>query len=231
MSQPSPATSDKGLPITSSYLLEHSIPAGIWLVFLLAKTTLLLQYLAAIAAGQITFATGLYVVQQTLTIAFTVLIIILFMARRPVIGRRAPWPSRVLAIVGTFVLIAPGAYQVGDDQPERLIVSSALITIGLVISIVSLRTLDRCFGLFPEVRGLVTTGPYRYVRHPLYLGEIVTGLGIVVGAGRLPPVGLFVILCVCQYWRAQLEEKALVEAFPTYAAYQQHTWRIIPLIH
>jgi protein-S-isoprenylcysteine O-methyltransferase Ste14 len=201
------------------------------MVLALAKASLLLRDAGTIQAGMATLATGLHAFQQLLSLAFTLLIVTLFLRRRSVIGRRSSWPARIVAVVGTFALYAPAAYQVGDDQPLLLVASSALILIGLIVSIVSLNTLDQCFGMFPEARGLVTVGPYHYIRHPLYLGEIITGLGLVIGTAWLPLVGLFIVFVVCQYLRAGLEERALAEVFPEYEEYRRQTWRIIPFVY
>ncbi|HEU4942388.1 MAG TPA: methyltransferase, partial [Gaiellaceae bacterium] len=47
---------------------------------------------------------------------------------------------------------------------------------------VSFLALGRCFGLLPEARGLVTRGPYRLVRHPVYLGEFAAVGGLVLAS-------------------------------------------------
>jgi protein-S-isoprenylcysteine O-methyltransferase Ste14 len=117
---------------------------------------------------------------------------------------------------------------------------------------VSLLTLGRCFGLFPEARGLVTHGPYRYVRHPVYLGEFISGFGLLLPrlafsehyVLRLPfsdaalalnlgalNLGIFVLFVALQLWRASNEERALTAVFPEYAEYRRRTARLLPGIY
>jgi len=217
-------------PMLTSLVLEHLIPATFWMVVLVAKMLTLFEYLSSSAVSQPTLGVAARVLYQTLTIALIGMCVVLFLARRPVLGRRATWQGRVVALIGTFVLYVPAAVHVGDVPTTLLLTSSAIILTGSALSLISLRTLDRCFGVFPEARGLVTAGPYTYIRHPLYLGEIVVGLGLVLATRWVPLVGLFVLLCVFQYWRAGLEERALTVVFPEYADYSRRTWRIIPLV-
>ena len=63
-----------------------------------------------------------------------------------------------------------------------MLASDVLLIAGLAFAIGSVAVLGRCFGILPDVRGLVTHGPYRWVRHPLYLGELTAVLGIVLGS-------------------------------------------------
>ena len=77
---------------------------------------------------------------------------------------------------------------------------------------------------------LVTTGPYRLVRHPIYLGLSLLGMGEALAFGSLPAfvIMLFGILPTFA-WRARAEEKLLSRAFgERYAAYRQRTKMIIP---
>ncbi len=76
--------------------------------------------------------------------------------------------------------------------------------------------------------GLVTTGPYRYVRHPIYAGVMLILAGVLVGhhdLATLMSVGcVFAALGV----RIVAEERSVLEAYPEYASYAQRTKRIIP---
>jgi protein-S-isoprenylcysteine O-methyltransferase Ste14 len=52
-----------------------------------------------------------------------------------------------------------------------------LVTLAAVFSVVCLLTLGKRFGVRPALRGLVTRGPYRVVRHPLYLSYVIAAIG------------------------------------------------------
>lgn len=77
---------------------------------------------------------------------------------------------------------------------------------------------------------LVTSGVYRFVRHPIYTGVLVVALGLVVlgaSAGHLVGIiALFVVLSV----KASGEEAMLAEIHEGYEAYRQTTGRLLPKI-
>jgi protein-S-isoprenylcysteine O-methyltransferase Ste14 len=78
---------------------------------------------------------------------------------------------------------------------------------------------------------IVTTGPYAYVRHPMYAGAIVLLLGTPVLLGSWYGLALAVILIVAFGYRAVMEERTLSAQFPEYAAYAARVrYRLIPLI-
>jgi len=93
---------------------------------------------------------------------------------------------------------------------------------------VSVLFLGRCFGVLPEARALVTGGPYRLVRHPVYLGEIGACTGLALAAPSPANTAALVGLIVAQAVRMRLEEGALTVAFPQYAEYAASTPRLLP---
>ena len=104
----------------------------------------------------------------------------------------------------------------------------ALILLAAGLSLVSLLTMGRLFGVRPALRGLVTRGPYKLVRHPVYLGELGACAGLVMGAATTWNLTAVGVLLVAQLVRMRLEERALEREFPEYAAYAAHTPRIVP---
>ena len=208
--------------------LDHVGPAIVFSVTPISTFASLAKYLVDDRVHHPTVLLVAYVVQRAMTITFSTLVVALFLARRPVIGRRAPILSRIVALAGTFALQELGASPVPEDQPVRVLVSSVLIAVGFAIAIAGIATLRRNFGIFPEARGLVTSGLYRYVRHPLYCGEIIAGFGIALGTTSFAVFGLFATQCALLYWRSVLEERALTEIFPEYQQYQRTTQRVIP---
>jgi protein-S-isoprenylcysteine O-methyltransferase Ste14 len=111
------------------------------------------------------------------------------------------------------------------------LLSSGLILLGIFLGIIVLSWLGRSFSIMPEARRLVTTGPYRLVRHPLYVAEGFLLAGIFV---QYAPPWCYMIIAAqiaLQLERMRLEEHVLTLAFPEYTAYAAHTARIIPGVY
>ena len=130
----------------------------------------------------------------------------------------------VAATAGVVALRGPS-----DDVPlSMLIVGEAVALVSSAWLLASVLALGRCFGILPEARGLVTRGPYRLVRHPVYLGELGVLFGLVIGAPTVWNLICAAVIVAAQVVRMGLEERALEAEFPEYATYAQLTPRLAP---
>jgi protein-S-isoprenylcysteine O-methyltransferase Ste14 len=77
-------------------------------------------------------------------------------------------------------------------------------------------TLRRSFSITVEARALVTNGPYRWLRHPIYLGEILTAAGVLVWRFSPQNLAIFIIFVQVQILRARWEEAKIKKFFPHY---------------
>lgn len=166
---------------------------------------------------------GNSVLRAGVLIAFTAFVFLRGPARRP---SRDP-VAFAACVVGMFALVA-------IRTPEES-VSTGLVFAGDLVALVSaawvlvsIVALGRCFGVLPEARGLVTRGPYRLVRHPLYLGELGTCAGLVIAAPSTWNLVVASAFAGAQGVRMHLEERALATEFPEYAVYRNRTPRLVP---
>ena len=78
---------------------------------------------------------------------------------------------------------------------------------------------------------MAETGPYRWVRHPLYLGLIVAGLGTASSRTSLVSLAATIGLAIVLDLKRRREEAWLVERFPGYEAYRRRTKALIPFVY
>ncbi len=84
------------------------------------------------------------------------------------------------------------------------------------------------FSIMAEARTPVLGGPYRWIRHPLYVGESVAVIGFCVLLPSWFTIGVTVLFCVCQRIRASVEEAKLADAFPAYREHMGNTGAYLP---
>jgi protein-S-isoprenylcysteine O-methyltransferase Ste14 len=142
---------------------------------------------------------------------------------------------RAVIIVFTIILIRLGAFRghgaTGD--PLRAGIGLVLLALGLGFAIWARLHIGRNWGTpmtqkdEPE---LVTSGPYRHVRHPIYSGVLVAGIGTCVALSWLWLTAVF-LAGVYFVYSATVEEHYLTAQFPDrYPAYKRATKMLVPFV-
>ena len=85
----------------------------------------------------------------------------------------------------------------------------ALVTFAAGFSLVTLLTLGRLFGVRPAVRGLATSGPYRLVRHPMYLSYVLADIGYNLQEWNFVTLLLVLVGWAALVYRIHAEERVL----------------------
>jgi protein-S-isoprenylcysteine O-methyltransferase Ste14 len=163
--------------------------------------------------------------------AFLGLQIALFLIRRPPSAKAQGVLPRLAALVGANLGVAFLVVPRAAPSAFLSILSIGLTLAGMLGAIYVALWLKRAFAIFPQARELVTAGPYRVVRHPLYLAELVATCGIMLQF-RQPWSALVTLAVVAaQFPRMHFEEEILGETFPAYRAYKAKTARLIPGVY
>jgi protein-S-isoprenylcysteine O-methyltransferase Ste14 len=110
-----------------------------------------------------------------------------------------------------------------------------LFSLGFVFMIWAEASLGRNFNLYLKVQNghkLVTDGPYRYVRHPRYLGIIVFFVGISLVYRSWLALIFVTLLVVAILWRIRKEEQLLHRVFGIeWESYVRKSWRLLPFVY
>ena len=113
-------------------------------------------------------------------------------------------------------------------RPDALPLALGFMLAGTLLAFWSAWYLGASFSLLPQARALVTTGPYRYVRHPIYLGGLLITLGEVWLRWSPLVLALNLLFVAAQIVRLRYEEETLERAFPEYREYRARTSALIP---
>lgn len=172
---------------------------------------------------------ALHAARDLLGLAFLALVLVMTVRRAPATRGPGSIEARITAIAGTFALMGLVALPAGTAPVAAQLAGVALMALGLAGSIHALWHLGRAFSIAPTARRLVTTGPYRIVRHPLYLTEAVTSAGLVLAHWSWPALLLGLAQLALQYRRIGHEEAVLAAGFPAHwPAYAAQTPQLLP---
>lgn len=171
------------------------------------------------------------IVSKMCTMVFFALLVVMFAVRRVPLHYPIAFYPRFVAGAGTFLGL--GILMLEPQQISEWLYLISIFSIigGTVFAIWATLTLARSISIMPEARGLVVSGPYAFVRHPLYLGEFVVLFGIALQ--HLMPWSLLLlgVQCIFQFERMKNEERVLARAFPNYADYMARTARLLPGVY
>ena len=140
----------------------------------------------------------------------------------------------IISLLGLLVMIAAlgGLYAVHSlISPNPIAISVQ----GIAVALIVWARLTFGFRSFhatanPTAGGLIRTGPYRYIRHPIYTAACLLGWAGVVAHLSFPGVGLGVLLLFGGLGRMLCEERLVKRTYPEYNEYAKTTKRMIPYV-
>jgi protein-S-isoprenylcysteine O-methyltransferase Ste14 len=132
-------------------------------------------------------------------------------------------------LLAALVVVPPG--DLWQRGAMSLTVSGVLVGVGVVVVLFAGLRLGSSLTPLPIPKDdgeLTTGGLYRFVRHPIYSGVLLSALGLVVfGASLTHLLGWFLLFVVLSV-KASGEEKMLAQKYPTYENYAKSTGRFVP---
>lgn len=172
------------------------------------------------------------IASRAAVLAFFATLVICVLLRRRAVAKAPGLGPRLSATAGTFLLLVLPLFPRQELSLTLNIVSTAVILAGNCLAIYVACWLGRSLSIMAEARRLVTGGPYRFVRHPLYVAEEIAVIGAFLQYASVWTVLLIVFQWLVQMERMRNEEKVLRAAFPAdYDAYAARTARLIPGVY
>ena len=140
-------------------------------------------------------------------------------------------PFVTVAVVSYFDAFLSAEWKLFLQRPQlnawQLFGGASLIMFGNAVDVLGYSTLFRSFSIVPEARSLKTTGLYRFVRHPVYLGQFFAqaGVWLVFAPAHWIWWSYFGVFVGLQLWRSKREDTVLEEAFgDDYRTWKQKTF-------
>jgi protein-S-isoprenylcysteine O-methyltransferase Ste14 len=165
------------------------------------------------------------------TIGFLLLLAAAVVLRARPTGKARGLEPRISAFTGAFLVYAIALFPRRELPVTAKLVSTLLVLLGSAVAVAALLQLGRSFSMMAEARRLVTSGFYRFVRHPLYLAEQLAIIGIFMQFLSGWTALLLALQVAFQLRRMHNEEAILTEKFPEYIAYKEKTARLVPGIY
>jgi protein-S-isoprenylcysteine O-methyltransferase Ste14 len=144
------------------------------------------------------------------------------------------WLLALLATCAPLLVATGGAGGLGAGRPQSyegvvpVAAAATVLLMGMVIQLLAKLALGRSMGLVPANRGLKLAGPYRFVRHPMYAGYLLSHLAFLAMNPTLWNLAVYALAYGLQVPRLFAEERLLARD-PEYGEYQARVpYRLIP---
>src|SRR5262245_17663152 len=156
------------------------------------------------------------------------------------VERRWGWGRLSMILVGAVLYSAVRyprpirAWRLWTPAPPEAWLGAAIVLIGLAITLWARYALGSNWSgavTFKQDHELIVSGPYRYVRHPIYTGILLMAMGTAVLSARVSSFAFCVILLVGLWFKLRAEERLMTEHFPeAYPRYRQRVRALMPFV-
>lgn len=209
-----------------SYDMLMRVPLLCWVT-----VVTVMQSMRLVHSIHVTDITITHMAMRCSMIAFLILLGVTVLIRTPPLAKASGWEPRISAFAGSFLIYGIALFPRRELSPSIELVSACLLTFGSVAACIALSQLGRSFSMMAESRQLVTNGPYKWVRHPLYLAEEIAIIGAFMQFASIWTMLILAAQIAFQLRRVHNEEMILKTTFPAYAIYQQDTYRLFPGVY
>jgi len=149
-------------------------------------------------------------------------------------GNRWQWfgPAVIAIIIASFLFPALNERVIPLNNITGPIALAAS-ALGIGYAIWARRHLGKNWSATPALKedhALVTSGPYRLVRHPIYTGVLLAFVGSIIVSTALWMI-LLAVVAAMFIWRVNVEEALMTREFPNeYPEYKKKTWALVPFV-
>jgi protein-S-isoprenylcysteine O-methyltransferase Ste14 len=213
------------------WLSGKALPLAIFTMFLVTNSLTIPGQVVQLVREGVQSHQGMELFRHLLLLGFSFLIVAAYLTRtRAVDPARGFWERffPMLVLIVTFAGTSFLEHIKGPYQSELVWTGLLLTLLGYGVGLWALWHLRGSFAIMAEARSPVTSGPYRYVRHPVYLGESLGILGLCLAMGTVVALLFWAIWTAMQLMRAHIEETKLALQFDDYRVYRERTRFILP---